>query len=74
MHEHLRHLSQHCRAPISCLPNAGLPTVVDGAMHYDLTPEQLAQVVQKQFRLQVHPRSIQRRLLAEKNGAEARRF
>jgi 5-methyltetrahydrofolate--homocysteine methyltransferase len=42
MHEHLRHLSQHCRVPISCLPNAGLPSVVDGKMHYDLTPEQLA--------------------------------
>ncbi|MGI9079362.1 MAG: homocysteine S-methyltransferase family protein, partial [Acidimicrobiales bacterium] len=42
MHEHLRHLSQHCRVPISCLPNAGLPSVVDGQMHYDLTPDQLA--------------------------------
>ncbi len=43
MHEHLRHLSQHCRVPISCLPNAGLPSVVDGRMHYDLTPDQLAE-------------------------------
>ena len=42
MHEHLRHLSQYCRVPISCLPNAGLPSVVEGRMHYDLTPEQLA--------------------------------
>jgi 5-methyltetrahydrofolate--homocysteine methyltransferase len=42
MHEHLRHLSRHSRAPISCLPNAGLPSVVEGKMHYDLTPEQLA--------------------------------
>ncbi|PZR81684.1 MAG: methionine synthase, partial [Candidatus Aeolococcus gillhamiae] len=42
MHEHLRHLSRHCRVPISCLPNAGLPSVVDGKMHYDLTPDQLA--------------------------------
>ncbi|WCO68566.1 methionine synthase [Iamia majanohamensis] len=41
MSEHLRHLSQHARMPISCLPNAGLPSVVDGAMHYDLTPEEL---------------------------------
>ncbi|MGH9072898.1 MAG: homocysteine S-methyltransferase family protein, partial [Acidimicrobiales bacterium] len=41
MGEHLRHLSAHARMPISCLPNAGLPTVVDGRMHYDLTPEQL---------------------------------
>jgi transposase len=31
-----------------------------------LTPEQLAQAVQNRFRVQVHPRSIQRRLLAEK--------
>jgi 5-methyltetrahydrofolate--homocysteine methyltransferase len=43
MHEHLRHLSQHCTVPISCLPNAGLPSVVEGKMHYDLTPEQLAE-------------------------------
>lgn len=31
-----------------------------------LTPDQLAQALQKRFRVQVHPRSIQRRLLAEK--------
>jgi 5-methyltetrahydrofolate--homocysteine methyltransferase len=42
MGEPLRHLSAHSRVPISCLPNAGLPSVVDGRMHYDLTPEQLA--------------------------------
>ena len=41
MGEHLRYLSQHSRMPISALPNAGLPSVVDGAMHYDLTPEGL---------------------------------
>jgi 5-methyltetrahydrofolate--homocysteine methyltransferase len=39
MGEHLRHLSQHARIPISVLPNAGLPSVVDGA-HYDLTAEE----------------------------------
>jgi 5-methyltetrahydrofolate--homocysteine methyltransferase len=42
MSEHLRHLGQHARMPIACLPNAGLPSVVDGKMHYDLTPDQLA--------------------------------
>ncbi len=42
MTEHLRYLSAHSDLPISVLPNAGLPSVVDGAMHYDLTPEQLA--------------------------------
>jgi 5-methyltetrahydrofolate--homocysteine methyltransferase len=43
MFEPLRHLSDHALTPVSCLPNAGLPSVVDGAMHYDLTPEQLAE-------------------------------
>jgi 5-methyltetrahydrofolate--homocysteine methyltransferase len=43
MSEHLRYLSRHSRAPISVLPNAGLPSVVDGRMHYDLTPDQLAE-------------------------------
>jgi len=43
MGEHLRHLAAHARMPISCIPNAGLPSVVDGHMHYDLTPEELAE-------------------------------
>jgi 5-methyltetrahydrofolate--homocysteine methyltransferase len=43
MNEHMRHLSHHARMPISCIPNAGLPSVVDGHMHYDLTPDQLAE-------------------------------
>ena len=43
MSEHLRYLSKHSRVPISVLPNAGLPSVVEGRMHYDLTPEQLAE-------------------------------
>src|SRR6188472_2569702 len=42
MQEHLRYLSQHSPLPISVLPNAGLPSIVDGHTHYDLTPEQLA--------------------------------
>jgi 5-methyltetrahydrofolate--homocysteine methyltransferase len=42
MQEHLRYLSQHSTVPISVLPNAGLPSVVDGRTHYDLTPEELA--------------------------------
>jgi 5-methyltetrahydrofolate--homocysteine methyltransferase len=43
MGEHVRHLAQHSRLPISVLPNAGLPSVVDGRMHYDLTAEQLCE-------------------------------
>jgi 5-methyltetrahydrofolate--homocysteine methyltransferase len=42
MTEHLRYLAQHARTFVSSLPNAGLPSVVDGHTHYDLTPEALA--------------------------------
>jgi 5-methyltetrahydrofolate--homocysteine methyltransferase len=42
MYEPLRYLSAHSRVPLSSLPNAGLPSVVEGKMHYDLTPEELA--------------------------------
>ncbi|MGD0082238.1 MAG: methionine synthase [Acidimicrobiales bacterium] len=42
MRESLHHLSEHSLTPISALPNAGLPSVVDGRMHYDLTPDELA--------------------------------
>ncbi len=43
MFEPLRHLTGHATLPVACLPNAGLPSVVDGAMHYDLQPSQLAE-------------------------------
>ena len=43
MQEHLRYLSQYATMPISVLPNAGLPSVVDGRTHYDLTPDKLAE-------------------------------
>ncbi|HZA84366.1 MAG TPA: homocysteine S-methyltransferase family protein, partial [Actinomycetes bacterium] len=42
MTEHLRHLSRQARTFLSCLPNAGLPSVVEGRTHYDLTPGELA--------------------------------
>ncbi len=42
MGEAIRYLCQHARLPVSAQPNAGLPSVVDGKMHYDLTPDQLA--------------------------------
>ena len=42
MAEHLRYLSAHSRMPISCIPNAGLPQVIDGAMCYDVDPDTLA--------------------------------
>jgi 5-methyltetrahydrofolate--homocysteine methyltransferase len=43
MYEPLRQMSDTTPLPLSCLPNAGLPSVVDGQMHYDLTPEGLAE-------------------------------
>ena len=43
MQEHLRYLSENSPFPISVLPNAGMPSLVNGKMHYDLTPEQLAE-------------------------------
>jgi 5-methyltetrahydrofolate--homocysteine methyltransferase len=43
MTEHIRYLAQNSPVPISVLPNAGLPTVVDGRTHYDLTPADLAE-------------------------------
>jgi 5-methyltetrahydrofolate--homocysteine methyltransferase len=43
MNEHLRHLSANATMPISCLPNMGLPSVVDGKMHYDLSPDEFVE-------------------------------
>ena len=34
MGEHLRHLSNYAHVPISCLPNAGLPSVVLASFRY----------------------------------------
>src|ERR1700704_1857677 len=43
MIEPLRYLAQHGRTFLSALPNAGLPSVVNGQTHYDLTPPALAE-------------------------------
>lgn len=46
MTESIRYLCDNSSLPVSVLPNAGLPSVVDGKMHYDETPESFtAQVV-----------------------------
>ena len=47
MYEPLRALCESSPMPLSCLPNAGLPSVVDGRMHYDLTPDALAEHLSK---------------------------
>ncbi len=36
MYEAVRYLTRHSVTPVSVIPNAGLPSVVQGAMHYDL--------------------------------------
>jgi 5-methyltetrahydrofolate--homocysteine methyltransferase len=46
MTEHLRYLCENAPIPVSVLPNAGLPEVVEGKMHYDETPESFAQQVE----------------------------
>jgi len=42
MPSHLRYLCENATLPVSVLPNAGLPSVQDGKMHYDETPETFA--------------------------------
>jgi 5-methyltetrahydrofolate--homocysteine methyltransferase len=36
MYEPVRYLTRHATMPVSVIPNAGLPSVVQGKMHYDL--------------------------------------
>ncbi len=46
MTESIRYLCESAALPVSVLPNAGLPSVKEGKMHYDETPETFtAQVV-----------------------------
>jgi 5-methyltetrahydrofolate--homocysteine methyltransferase len=47
MYEPLRTLSDNAPLSLSCMPNAGLPSVVNGQMHYDLTPDALAEHLAK---------------------------
>ncbi len=46
MTESLRYLCENTSLPVSVLPNAGLPEVKDGKMHYDETPESFAAQVE----------------------------
>src|SRR5689334_10262441 len=39
MTESIRYICENAPLPVSVLPNAGLPSVLDGKMHYDETPE-----------------------------------
>jgi 5-methyltetrahydrofolate--homocysteine methyltransferase len=40
MEPHIDYLSQNWQKRISCIPNQGMPEVVDGKTHYPLTPEE----------------------------------
>jgi 5-methyltetrahydrofolate--homocysteine methyltransferase len=42
MSEHLRYLSRHATAGLSCMPNAGLPELTADGARYPLTPSELA--------------------------------
>lgn len=43
MKSHIHYLSQHWPQRISCIPNQGLPEVVNGQTHYPLAPAQFAE-------------------------------
>ncbi len=45
MTESVRYLCENARLPVSVLPNAGLPEVKDGQMHYDETPDQFTKQI-----------------------------
>ena len=43
MYEAVRYLTRHSTVPVSVIPNAGLPSVVQGQMHYDLGAKDMAE-------------------------------
>jgi 5-methyltetrahydrofolate--homocysteine methyltransferase len=45
MGEHLRYLAKHATIGLSCMPNAGLPTLGKHGAEYPLTPEELAEAL-----------------------------
>ncbi|MFK3985244.1 methionine synthase [Micromonospora sp. NPDC050397] len=47
MSEHLRYLSQHARVPLSVMPNAGLPQLTADGAYYPLTPDELAEALDR---------------------------
>ena len=47
MASHIRYLGHHWPGRISCMPNQGLPSVVDGKTFYPLTPEEFVRNMRK---------------------------
>lgn len=42
MESHIRYLKENWNRPISCMPNQGLPEIIDGKTVYNLSPEAFA--------------------------------
>ncbi|HIP38832.1 MAG TPA: 5-methyltetrahydrofolate--homocysteine methyltransferase, partial [Desulfocapsa sulfexigens] len=40
MEPHIDYLCKHWKKRVSCIPNQGMPEVVDGKTHYPMTPEE----------------------------------
>ncbi|MGC9669919.1 methionine synthase [Planosporangium sp. 12N6] len=47
MSEHLRYLSRYARVPLSVMPNAGLPQLTSEGAVYPLTPDELADALDR---------------------------
>lgn len=47
MESHIRYLSRNWPGRISCVPNQGLPQIVDGQTHYPLLPEKFADLMKR---------------------------
>lgn len=47
MVSHIRYLGHHWPGRISCMPNQGLPSVVDGKTFYPMTPEEFVRSMRK---------------------------
>jgi 5-methyltetrahydrofolate--homocysteine methyltransferase len=47
MSEHLRYLSKNARVPLSVMPNAGLPQLTSNGAEYPLTPDELAEALDR---------------------------
>ena len=45
MSDHIRHLCEVSRLPVSCIPNAGIPENVGGKSHYHLSPEEFSKTL-----------------------------
>lgn len=45
MSDHIRHLCEVSKFPVSCIPNAGIPENIGGKSHYHLSPEDFSKTL-----------------------------